>query len=74
VIPPKLKAGREAIEAIVEKVSAVQLKRSVGEDLAARIKFGLVEVVYEWAKGMVGVSTMHYEHVSLWRIVSRSNK
>lgn len=55
MIPPKLQAGRDAIQAIVEKVGAVQLKHSVGEDLAARIKFGLVEVVYEWAKGMVGV-------------------
>ncbi|KAF8524040.1 antiviral helicase [Gautieria morchelliformis] len=52
VIPPKIQGGRDAIQAIVEKVGAVQLKRGVGEDLAARIKFGLVEVVYEWAKGM----------------------
>jgi antiviral helicase SKI2 len=55
VIPLKIQGGRDAIQAIVEKVGAVQLKRGVGEDLAARIKFGLVEVVYEWAKGMVGV-------------------
>ncbi|KAF8510888.1 antiviral helicase [Hysterangium stoloniferum] len=52
VIPPKLEAGRDAILAIVDRVDAVQLQHSVGEDLSARVKFGLVEVVYEWAKGM----------------------
>ncbi|KAF8592772.1 antiviral helicase [Ramaria rubella] len=52
VISSKLQTGRDAILAIVERVGAVQLKRGVGEDLDARIKFGLVEVVYEWAKGM----------------------
>ena len=47
----------------MEKVGTVQLKRSVGEDLAAKIKFGLVEVVYEWAKGMVSVSRSGCGHV-----------
>lgn len=53
VIPPKLQAGRDAILAIVARVDKVQLQNNVGEDLHARVKFGLVEVVYEWAKGMV---------------------
>lgn len=53
VIPPKILAGQEVIMKIVERIDAVQLKNNVGEDLNARIKFGLVEVVYEWAKGMV---------------------
>lgn len=52
VIPPKLQAGQEAIRSIVERVDKVQLQHNVGEDLDSRIKFGLVEVVYEWAKGM----------------------
>ena len=60
VIPPKLQIGRDAIQAIVEKVGAVQLKRGVGEDLAARIKFGLVEVIYEWAKGMASITYLFH--------------
>jgi len=51
-IPPKLEAGRDAILAIVGRIDAIQLQHSVGEDLSAKVRFGLVEVVYEWAKGM----------------------
>ncbi|GJJ09981.1 hypothetical protein Clacol_004206 [Clathrus columnatus] len=52
VVPPKIQAGQETIMKIVERIEAAQLRNNVGEDLNARIKFGLVEVVYEWAKGM----------------------
>ena len=55
VIPLKLQSGREAILAIADRVGKVQLSHKVGEDLDARLKFGLVEVVYEWAKGMVSI-------------------
>ncbi|THH29341.1 hypothetical protein EUX98_g4845 [Antrodiella citrinella] len=52
VIPPKLQEGRDAIMAISERVGRVQVRHKVpGEEFRA-LKFGLVEVVYEWAKGM----------------------
>ncbi|TCD65475.1 hypothetical protein EIP91_002593 [Steccherinum ochraceum] len=52
VIPPKLQEGRDAILAISERVGSVQDRHKVpGEEFKA-LKFGLVEVVYEWAKGM----------------------
>ncbi|KAI0783389.1 antiviral helicase [Abortiporus biennis] len=52
VIPPKLEEGRDAILAIAERVERVQERHKVpGEEFRA-LKFGLVEVVYEWAKGM----------------------
>ncbi|KAK7465266.1 Antiviral helicase ski2 [Stygiomarasmius scandens] len=53
VIPPKLEEGRDAIIAISERVSRLQDKHKVAaEELRSDLKFGLVEVVYEWAKGM----------------------
>jgi antiviral helicase SKI2 len=55
VIPPKLEEGRDAIVAISERVGRLQDKHKVAaEELRGNLKFGLVEVVYEWAKGMVG--------------------
>jgi antiviral helicase SKI2 len=57
VIPPKLQEGRDAILAISERVGRVQDSHKVAvEDFSSNIKFGLVEVVYEWAKGMVNSS------------------
>ena len=54
VIPPKLEAGRDAIMAISDRVERVQTLHKVAvEDFRSSLKFGLVEVVYEWAKGMV---------------------
>ncbi|KAG2022761.1 translation repressor [Coprinopsis cinerea AmutBmut pab1-1] len=53
VIPPKLEAGRDAIMAISDRVERVQTLHKVAvEDFRSSLKFGLVEVVYEWAKGM----------------------
>ena len=53
VIPPKLEEGRDAIIAIAERVERVQEAHKVPEESFRGIKFGLMEVVYEWAKGMV---------------------
>lgn len=54
VIPLKLEEGRDAIMEIAEKVGAVQDRHGVqAVDAERKLKFGLVEVVYEWAKGMV---------------------
>lgn len=63
-LPPHLEKGIEAIRAIADKVNAVQERHQVvtlsagggnsdeGSDFAFRPRFGLVEVVYEWARGM----------------------
>jgi len=54
VIPPKLQEGRDAILAISDRVGRIQdLHRVAAEDFRSNLKFGLIEVVYEWAKGMV---------------------
>ena len=55
-IPPKLKEGLEAITAIAQRVERVQEAHKVPGEEFRGLKFGLVEVVYEWAKGMVRVS------------------
>ncbi|KAF9021753.1 translation repressor [Hymenopellis radicata] len=53
VVPPKLEEGKEAIMAISDRVGRLQDKYSVPvEDFRSNLKFGLMEVVYEWAKGM----------------------
>lgn len=55
-IPPKLQAGRAAIIAINERVGRIQDAHKVTiKNFCSNLKFGLglVEVVYEWAKGMV---------------------
>ncbi|KAG7099859.1 hypothetical protein E1B28_001664 [Marasmius oreades] len=53
VIPPKLEQGRDAINAISQKVGRLQDKNKVAaEESRSKLNFGLAEVVYEWAKGM----------------------
>ncbi|KAJ3855058.1 antiviral helicase [Lentinula lateritia] len=53
VIPPRLEQGRDAILAISDRVGRIQDSYKVAsEDFQAKLKFGLIEVVYEWAKGM----------------------
>ncbi|TFY77479.1 hypothetical protein EWM64_g6533 [Hericium alpestre] len=53
LIPSKLEEGREAILAISDRVGRVQDRNKVAaDDFRSALKFGLMEVVYEWAKGM----------------------
>lgn len=53
-IPPRLQEGRDAILAISDSVSRVQDRNKVAsEEFRSELKFGLTEVVYEWAQGMV---------------------
>ncbi|KAI6153957.1 ATP-dependent RNA helicase [Pisolithus tinctorius] len=53
LVPPKLSEGLEAITAIAQRVLRVQEHYQVpAEDSKSGFKIGLVEVVYEWAKGM----------------------
>ncbi|KAH9929726.1 antiviral helicase [Fomitopsis serialis] len=52
VIPPKLEEGRDAIIAIAERIGRIQDRHKVPGEEFRQLKFGLMEVVYEWAKGM----------------------
>lgn len=50
----RLGLGREAILVIADRVGRVQdSHKVVAEEHRGDLKFGLIEVVYEWAKGMV---------------------
>lgn len=54
LLSPKLESGRDAVLAISDRVGHIQDFHKVpAEDFRSNLKFGLVEVVYEWAKGMV---------------------
>ncbi len=54
VIPPKLLTGMDVIYRIADDVEREQDRCSVQYDeFKEKFKPGLVEVVYEWAKGMV---------------------
>jgi antiviral helicase SKI2 len=53
LLSPKLEEGRNAILAIADRVGRTQdFHKVAAEDFRSDLKFGLVEVVYEWAKGM----------------------
>jgi len=50
---PRLEDGRDALVAIMERVSCVQDRHGVTADEHRwRLNFGLMEAVHEWAKGM----------------------
>ena len=57
------------ILSIAEEIARVEmsyrLETSV-EDYQKEFKFGLVEVVYEWAKGQVKVLGMRLVYISVW--------
>lgn len=54
VIPPRLQEGLTAIAVITDRVERIQDRHKVAaEGFRSTLKTGLVEVVYEWAKGMV---------------------
>ncbi|KAJ5105562.1 hypothetical protein NUU61_002909 [Penicillium alfredii] len=58
VLTPRLEKGHEAIVRIANKVNDFQILHQViqssedSNDFASTPRFGLAEVVYEWAKGM----------------------
>ncbi|EEH44136.1 SKI complex RNA helicase subunit SKI2 [Paracoccidioides brasiliensis Pb18] len=58
LLTPRLEKGKEAIIKISEKVNDFQIKHQVilssedSNDFASKPRFSLVEVVYEWARGM----------------------
>lgn len=50
----RLESGREAILTIADRVARVQdSHKVVAGEHRADLRFGLIEVVYEWAKGTV---------------------
>lgn len=57
-LTPRLEAGKEAIIAISDRVNDLQIKHQVvlssddANDFASKPRFNLMEVVYEWARGM----------------------
>ncbi|KAL2015537.1 hypothetical protein VTK56DRAFT_5248 [Thermocarpiscus australiensis] len=57
-LPGSLERGMQTIVALSEKVNAVQERHQViqtaeeGNDFVGKPRFGLMEVVYEWARGM----------------------
>lgn len=57
-LTPHLESGRDTIISISEKVNAIQTQHQVilssddSNDFTSQSRFGLVEVVYEWARGM----------------------
>ena len=57
-LTPHVEKGKETIISISEKVNAFQTQHQVilssddSNDFVSRPRFGLVEVVYEWARGM----------------------
>ncbi|OJJ81640.1 SKI complex RNA helicase subunit SKI2 [Aspergillus glaucus CBS 516.65] len=57
-LTPRLEKGKEAIVRISEKVNDFQVQHQViqssedSNDFASQPRFGLAEVVYEWARGM----------------------
>lgn len=57
-LTPQLEKGKEAIVRIADKVNDFQILHQVilssedSNDFTSKPRFGLVEVVYEWAKGM----------------------
>lgn len=54
VLTGRLESGRDAIVGIADRVGRVQDMHKVVAEEHKGLKFGLIEVVYEWAKGMVG--------------------
>ena len=50
-LSPKLETGRGAILEIAGRVGGIQDRHNIA-DSRSDLKFGLVEVVYEWSKGM----------------------
>ena len=58
LLTPRLEKGKAAIVRISERVNEVQIQHQVilssedANDFESRPRFGLAEVVYEWARGM----------------------
>lgn len=75
VLPPKLEEGRDVILGIADRVGRVQDFHKVAvPDSKSKLKFGLAEAVYEWAKGMVSMKLQAILASRLIVWISLSNK
>jgi antiviral helicase SKI2 len=55
-LPPSLNEGKRKLEVIEERVSRIQDRHKVvAAEFQNQLKFGLMQVVYEWAKGVVRI-------------------
>uniref|UniRef100_A0A8D0M3R2 SKI2 subunit of superkiller complex n=1 Tax=Sus scrofa TaxID=9823 RepID=A0A8D0M3R2_PIG len=55
-LPSTLKQGVERVQAVAKRIGEVQVACGLNqtvEEFVGELNFGLVEVVYEWARGMV---------------------
>lgn len=55
-LTPKLTKGKEVVLTYARKIAQLQVDCGLAisvEDYANNLRFGLVEVVYEWARGLV---------------------
>lgn len=53
-LPQSLKDGKHKLESIADRVGRIQDRHKVvAAEFQTGLKFGLMEVVYEWARGMV---------------------
>lgn len=55
-LPSTLKQGVERVRAVAKRIGEVQVACGLNqtvEEFVGELNFGLVEVVYEWARGMV---------------------
>lgn len=75
VLPPKLEEGRDIILRIADRVGRVQdLHKVAVPDSKSKLKFGLAEAVYEWAKGMVSMRLQFIRPLRLTVRISLSSK
>jgi superfamily II RNA helicase len=63
VLSPKLETGREAILKIADRVGGIQDYHNVA-DSRSGLKFGLVEVVYEWSKGLASFHRWRSQNIT----------
>ena len=57
-ITPRLQQGRDALMAISDRIGRIQdAHKVVAAEFQTALKFGLMEVVYQWAKGMVRLAS-----------------
>jgi len=69
LLPPKLQEGRDVIQAINDRIGGAQDRQKIAsEEFRSVLKFGLTEVVYEWAKGMVRINYPPMDAVPLIKV------
>jgi len=69
LLPPKLQEGCDVIQVINNRISGAQDHQKIAsEDFRSVLKFGLTEVVYEWAKGMVRINYPSMDAVPLIKV------